>query len=327
MESFKLLLYKSITFYFDVTLLNNNYFVQKVFDNHQLNNLYERDVFFDYGNVTMKAYHSICLIILCLAACKQPDKTRIVKKPVQISKSTPVIVTNDNIYSTVINFPKDTNYIAEVLTTEGVAHNEEVDPQLADHEWMGIFKSDSGYYISDTKIKISHAHDEIVDEKEIEKTGWRVESQIKDSAVLLISNLNYLKPRPIKSFRFGKNFVLPGYSNTFNYNDVSYTLYATGQQLRNSKPEEIYNISHYKLYIKATIEGKSYNQLLVYIDGFDDAMVDIIFAGDIDGDSRPDFIINTTNDYNLIRPTLYLSKPAEKNQLLKVVGLHNYVGC
>jgi hypothetical protein len=278
-------------------------------------------------NVRMKSYHSICLIILCLAACKQPDKTPIVKKPAQIIKSTHVIPANDNIYSTAINFPKDTNYTAEILTTEGVAHNEEVDPRLADHEWMGIFKSDSGYYISNTKIKVFHAHDEIVDEKETEKTGWRVEPQIKDSTVLLISNLNYLKPRPIRSFRFAKSFVLPGHSNTFSYNDVSYTLYATGQQMRSSKPEEIYNISHYKLYIKATIRGKSYNQLLVNTDGFDDAMVTIIFTGDIDGDSRPDFIIDTTNDYNVIRPTLYLSKPAEKNELLKVVGLHNYVGC
>ncbi len=57
------------------------------------------------------------------------------------------------------------------------------------------------------------------------------------------------------------------------------------------------------------------------------ATIYIMFAGDIDGDTIPDLIIDTSWHYNAEVPTLYLSKPAEKNQLLKVMGMHVTTGC
>ncbi len=53
----------------------------------------------------------------------------------------------------------------------------------------------------------------------------------------------------------------------------------------------------------------------------------VLFAGDLDGDGFPDLIIDTINHYNGSRPTLYLSKPARGNDLLKIMGWHVSVGC
>jgi hypothetical protein len=120
---------------------------------------------------------------------------------------------------------------------------------------------------------------------------------------------------------------MPGEQVQFTCHDVAYTLYATGKQASESPKSKAYVVSNYKLFLKAVINGKNYNQLLVAISDFDDAMTTIQFAGDIDGDYRPDFIIDTTNDYNAEVPTLYLSKPASKGNLLKIVGMHTSVGC
>jgi hypothetical protein len=88
-----------------------------------------------------------------------------------------------------------------------------------------------------------------------------------------------------------------------------------------------YLVSNYRLFIKATINGTERNQMLVSSRAFDDAMIEILFAGDIDGDNIPDLIINTSYHYNAIVPTLYLSKPAGDKEILKVMGWHVSVGC
>ncbi len=86
-------------------------------------------------------------------------------------------------------------------------------------------------------------------------------------------------------------------------------------------------MQNYKLYLTANINGKETTQLLIAQPNFDDNMIEIIFAGDIDGDNLMDFIIDTSRHYNMFSPTLYLSKPAGKGQIVKPVGSHVIVGC
>ena len=81
------------------------------------------------------------------------------------------------------------------------------------------------------------------------------------------------------------------------------------------------------MFIKTTIGGKDYNQLLVSIPRETDSLGYILFAGDIDGDNIPDFVIDTAFHENAETTTLYLSGEAENGDLLKVVGLHSITGC
>jgi hypothetical protein len=87
---------------------------------------------------------------------------------------------------------------------------------------------------------------------------------------------------------------------------------------------EIWN---YKLYLTASRNGQSIIELLVAQPNFDDQMIKILFAGDIDGDGFLDLIIDTSRHYNSTIPTLYLSKPAAGGHLVKPVGQHETVGC
>jgi hypothetical protein len=59
----------------------------------------------------------------------------------------------------------------------------------------------------------------------------------------------------------------------------------------------------------------------------DDASPRLIFAGDLDRDGRLDLIFDTTDHYNLSRPTLFLSGAAGKGELVRAVAAHDAVGC
>lgn len=262
-----------------------------------------------------------------LVACKRKDKL-VTKKSYTGSKS--ISIKKDGALSNTIYvntvFPNDTIYPARILTSGGVFHEDEIDPNSESYNWKGIFRSDSGYYVTDTKISLSREYDAVLDE-EGKKTGWMVSTSIKDSAILLLSGLNFLPNANVPHIKLLKEQLLPGEQELFIYKDIKYTLYATGSKKHETPKSAGYNISNYKLFLRGTVNGQSYNQLLVSVSNFDDAMTTIVFAGDIDGDGIPDLIIDTTSDYNAEVPTLYLSKPALKGDLLKVMGMHVSVGC
>ncbi|MFD0763416.1 hypothetical protein ACFQZI_01035 [Mucilaginibacter lutimaris] len=263
---------------------------------------------------------------LGLVGCKSKADKQLVtvkKKKITVNKTDSIISQNE--WKT-MDFPADTIYPARILTGGGVFHEDEVDPHSSKYKWMGIFKTDTGYYIRPTQIKLTRENDAVLDEAG-QKTGWMVSPSVKDTSILLISGLDYLQSRPITAIPFKNEYILPGEHEDFICNGIKYILYATGTNKSTSLKREPYNVSGYKLFIKAVIGGQEYNQVLLSVAMFDDVISTLIFIGDIDGDGRPDLIMDTTNDYNMQRATLYLSKPAETGKLLKVVGWHAISGC
>ncbi|WP_257387162.1 hypothetical protein [Tahibacter caeni] len=60
---------------------------------------------------------------------------------------------------------------------------------------------------------------------------------------------------------------------------------------------------------------------------FDDAVVTVTFAGDLDRDGRVDLVIDTSDHYNLDRPTLFLSGAAQPGALVGPVAQQALTGC
>lgn len=58
-----------------------------------------------------------------------------------------------------------------------------------------------------------------------------------------------------------------------------------------------------------------------------DARPTLLHAGDFDRDGRPDLILDTTDHYNVSRPTLFLSSPARSGEAVREVASHRSVGC
>jgi hypothetical protein len=59
----------------------------------------------------------------------------------------------------------------------------------------------------------------------------------------------------------------------------------------------------------------------------DDATPHLVFAGDLDRDGRPDLILETSDHYNLSRPTLFLSSGAAAGEGLRRESEYRAVGC
>lgn len=263
------------------------------------------------------------LALTLLISCKQKKPGQQAIIPDSVKKAVPKKVFVEAATNTGVSvFPADTNYPVRILLAGGTFHDGEVDPKSDSYTWQGLFKGDAGFYIAGTKLKLSRDHDAVLDEDD-QKTGWIVNPDVTDTAGLLMSGFEFPN-KPIDSIALTKQTILPGESVSFTYHNITYTLYATGKK---GLDPDYYNISDYKLFIKAAINGQPINQLLVSISKFDDHQIAIWFAGDIDGDTIPDLIIETSYHYNLLRPTLYLSKPAQKGELLKVMGMFSSAGC
>lgn len=222
-------------------------------------------------------------------------------------------------------FPIDSHLSAQVLTV-GKFHRDEVRRNADKQKWYGLFQNKSGFYLAQTSLRLTRVHDPVLDGNENEKTGWNVQTSINDSAIILIEQLDYLSTRKVEQAVLSKNQLLPGDTLRIKYSGLDYTIYATGDKKRIQNTTEEFEVTNYKLYLTASIKGQHRQSLLVAHPNFDDQMITLIFAGDIDGDGILDLIIDTSRHYNARKPTIYFSKPAKNGEIVKPIGAHTSVG-
>lgn len=237
----------------------------------------------------------------------------------------PSRLANDTINADYSTFPIDSTFTTKVLT-EGIFHDDEVWDNADKEKWFGLFQGNTGFYIAETKLKTERVRDEILDDENA-KTGWEVQTNNEDPSIILIGEQNYLASRNVQQAILSKEQIYPGDTILLNYLGIDYKLYATGEKKKIQEDPEWFDVWNYKLYLTATIKGQEYKSLLVAQPNFDDQMVNLIFAGDIDGDGILDLIIDTSRHYNASSPTIYLSKPATKSEIVKPIGGHTSVGC
>lgn len=295
----------------------------------------ERDVRINDMATITKLLLTLTLSVFVLTACNNPvqqinrtspkinleDSTLTdSKKQSQAVDSKDTIIYDYNYYPII-----DSAKSVKVLTV-GSFHNDEVWENADKEKWLGLFKGKTNFYVAETKLKIRKVFDAILD-KENEETGWEVQTANKDSAIILFEKLNFLTERNVEQAILSKEEIFPNDTLKVNYLGVDYKIYATGGKRKVQDDPEWFVAWNYKLYISANIKGQELKTLLVAQPNFDDNMINIIFAGDIDGDGILDLIIDTSRHYNSECPTIYLSKPADNGEIEKPVGKHEIVGC
>lgn len=222
-------------------------------------------------------------------------------------------------------FPVDSLLKTKLLTT-GKFHSDEVWKTASKGKWTGIFKDTEGFYLKETTVKTKRVHDDIVD-KTNENTGWEVTTSNKDTNFILIEALPFLADRKIQALALSKKIIYPDEEFKVSYLGKEYKIFATGSKKKYDQEIEAYEVRNYKLYLTTNINGRAITQLLAAQVEFNERMIEILFAGDIDGDGILDFIIDTSNDYNYSTPTLYLSRPADKGKIFKPLGYYVIGGC
>jgi len=275
----------------------------------------------------MKIIYRILLLLFIgfqISCAKSKSEVKDIKKSkIAVAKKTVAKEVKNEIDN--YSFPTDSLLNVKILWTE-VFHNDEVDPKLEKRTWFGLFKNGNNYSFLKTDISIKNAYDPVLDEDESEKTGWEVSSSIKDTCVILVEKLPGFADRNVQFVKVPER-VYPEENFEFEFLGAQYKLFATGKKKKETPDSDWWVVSDYKLYLKTSINGKEVTELLTAKKNFDEQMIKIIFAGDLDGDGKLDLIIDTASHYNVSSLTLYLSKSAEKNKIIKPVGVFTYVGC
>ena len=271
---------------------------------------------------------ALTFAVLVLIACNNSSRQKKTENQTVSSETltTKMVANNDTIVYDNSTFPIDSTFTTKVLTS-GIFHGDEVWDNAEKEKWFGLFQNKTGFYIAETKLKTKRVNDGIVDENENEKTGWDVQTENTDTSIILIEKLNFLTPHNVQQAFLSKEQIFPGDTLRINYLGIDYKIFATGGKKKVQNDPEWFEVWNYKLYLTAKIRGKQHKSLLVAQPNFDDQMINLIFAGDIDGDGILDLIINTSRQYNATSPTIYLSKPAENGEIVKPIGGHTSVGC
>lgn len=145
--------------------------------------------------------------------------------------------------------------------------------------------------------------------------------------ILMIKGLTQKEKHP-KAIMPEVNALQPGEKIDFTFNNQKYTLRGEGIVPQQDK---VYlapgfsigysteSVINYKLYLSTN--GKE--QLLLSIPTFNDTFVQILFIGDLDEDGKPDFVFDTSRDYEERRVTLFLSSPAIDNEIVRAIDEAN----
>lgn len=224
------------------------------------------------------------------------------------------------------NFPTEEDMSLELLLAGGVFHDDEVKEGSDTKSWFGIFETKEEYRLAETEIITSRGYDAVLDDIGGAKTGWEIETTLKDTCQFLIKKTPSLSERKIPTVKIPET-IQPKKKFKFTFSGINYTLSAEGTLKKQEENSEYEVLTNYRLYLTAHSKGKDHTELLVAQDIFDDQMIKILFSGDIDGDGKLDLIIDTSYHYNMGRPTLYLSKEAGEDKIIKPMGMFTFVGC
>ncbi|HCO67108.1 MAG TPA: hypothetical protein DIT04_05025 [Dysgonomonas sp.] len=225
-------------------------------------------------------------------------------------------------------YPPATGLPLKAIITRTL-HQDEASKDMENMKWYGLFKSQSGYYVSSAVLVMRPAYDPMVDLREDDEstwTGWDVSTINIDEAIILISRDANLKSGDVKYDPKLQGIVIrPGGSIDFEFNSIKYKLYAEGEVINAEWDPQEKVIHNYRLYLEAEMVGEKKTQLLAATPFLDDAEFEIMFVGDIDSDGIVDLVINTHHHYNIYRPTVYLSSFAGRQEITRPVALHESV--
>ena len=196
---------------------------------------------------------------------------------------------------------------------------QDLDSTIESMTWVGLFSNDNDNSVTcyKTTLKMKPIHSPMFD-KEGEMSGIKIYCEgFANDPMLLVAGIEIPENMQIDSYKGLKNSLLPGESMQLGDN----TIKASGTM------DEYSRVRDYKLLITGTKNGTSIEQIFLEQEYFDDAMIQFIWAGDIDKDGFPDLYMNISYKYSFSNPALFLSSKAGDNELLKLVAEIKLFGC
>lgn len=227
----------------------------------------------------------------------------------------------------------DKNLKIKILET-GEFHGDEVVAVRSGEKWLGLFEKDGGFFLEPAEISIESVHDPVTDE-ENQKTGKKVSVKNRVEPFFLIKNSNLKKGKVETLFRGNRWEEFPADSDTeasefltFIRKDFKKEFVQSGEKyvLRviEAQTETGENL------LALVLEGLGRRQILHTVrEEYADTDLGLLqWAGDLDGDAKPDFYLSPNVHYNVRNRVLYLSSAADApNELVKKIAYFWTTGC
>ncbi len=204
----------------------------------------------------------------------------------------------------------------KILTTSRF-HNDELWPEAQTQTWIGLFSNETSHFLQRVDPAFEHVQDVIMDGVG-EKTGWKVSTDLDAQCILLITGTQ-LAEGPVPTL--GSEAAL-SIGDTL---DVDLEIERTRIIFRGTRQDGF--INDYQVILLSQSEGVLKQQVLIEESRYLASMMNLLWAGDLDGDDRLDLIIDTSNHENVTAPTLFLSSEANGDALVEPVAIHWTVGC
>lgn len=219
-----------------------------------------------------------------------------------------------------------TSRLSLQLTGTGNFHEDEASASMTQKDWMGLFLSkDQQWYIRSTKLHLSRVHDPVSDDDESQRSGWYISTSDKDSCLLLAAGTTIWKEGEVPVVPIQGLTLYPGDSAVFEFLGIQYKMEATGRKLTGESG--VVTVEDFRLFLYAVINGQEQKALLVAQPNLNETMIQVMFAGDMDGDGRLDLLLDTYSHGNGTQPTLYLSNTAPSGEWIAPVGFYTVTGC
>ena len=194
------------------------------------------------------------------------------------------------------------------------------DKTMLEGKQLAVFLNEKGLFCQATELITTPMKDEINDpEGEMSLTQIKSKTN-QEIPFMLLYGLPNLDGVTIPFYPNFKNQLMPGESMQIG----EFTFTASGKLV---KTEYGVTVENYKLILEGFKNNQSIKQTIADIPFFDDKMVTFYWAGDLDQDGLPDFLIDLSHKYSYTMPTLFLSSKAGTNELVKNVAEGASFGC
>lgn len=180
------------------------------------------------------------------------------------------------------------------------------------------FYLDSGIMFKSLELIITPRKDEMNDAEGEMSLSHIVCKESGEIPNIVLRGFYNFEDRFIPFYSAAKKSLMPGESMVLD----GYIFKAYGVIEENGN-----TISNYEIIMEGKRNGQFIKQRIVFIEFFDDALVNFHWIADIDMDGIPDFLIDLSHKYSYSLPTLFLSSNAGLGELVKDVDVEAVYGC
>lgn len=253
------------------------------------------------------------LLVSVLFSCKDVKQEKAADKVVVVKDS---VVKTEESESTAVTEEAFKNEFDILIPQTYRIYDNQNPVKALNQKWVELYEENGEFFLGKANFKIEKGYSEC--------SGDSTLSIMPEKKVLLLMDDPKLKTGKIKSLKIERDKIWPKEKMSFTFNNVNYTLRGEGKVLSEEKVStdddkiEIFKkVEDYKLYL--TI-GNNPEKLILTEASFNDTFVEFLFAGDIDGDGKLDFVFGANRDYEEERVILFLSSKAENENSVKKVS-------